>query len=238
MRRLPLASAPSGSSEPTGAGSRRSIPALHPARCPGALARSPPASFPPSAPPRAANGASRRCGRRDKPTVGGGGSARREGGTGRGWQRAHHRERRGRSGRRGRLKCRGRGGARCVRLCRRCQRRPWEGEQEEGTGKCHGPAAAGVRPRRWQCRCRGGGRAGRARRGGSRGSGRPPLPGCPSPARPAEPPVSDPRVGGGAWRTGKGRARGGGVPGCSPQGCWPRCWDRQAVTWITKPILV
>lgn len=36
MRPLPLASAPSGSSEPTRARSQRSIPALHPARCPGA----------------------------------------------------------------------------------------------------------------------------------------------------------------------------------------------------------
>lgn len=60
------------------------------------------------------------------------------------------------------------------------------------------------------------GRAGH-RQGSGCGSGRPPLPGCLSPACPAEPPVPELRVGEGAWRTGKGRARPGSTGLLSPR---------------------
>lgn len=83
IRRLPLASTPSGSPDgprpDPSAASLRYTPLA--ATAPGRALRPP--LPPPSAPPRAANGANRRCGRRDKPTAAGGGSARREGGTGR-----------------------------------------------------------------------------------------------------------------------------------------------------------
>lgn len=130
IRRLPLASTPSGSSDrprpDPSAASRRYTPLA--ATAPGRALRPPlpPLRRPPAR--RMVRTAGVAGGTNQQRPGGGIGAAGGRDGTGRGWQRAHHRERSGRSGCRGRLKCRGRGGARSVRRCRHCQRRPWGGE--------------------------------------------------------------------------------------------------------------